>query len=65
MAWGINPNLLEAYPDLIAFAYSFHVTPNETFTADASAASYMNTIRIRKDFIPLFVSTRNQELLRV
>ena len=41
LAWGINPNLLETYPDLFAYFYST-ATPADTFTADASAAGYMN-----------------------
>ena len=45
LAWGINPNLLETYPDLIAYFYST-ATPADTFTADASAAGYMNPNRI-------------------
>ena len=53
-AWGINPNLLETYPDLIAYFYSI-ASPADTFTADASAAGYMNPNRIRKEYLPLFV----------
>lgn len=52
-AWGINPNLLETYPDLIAYFYST-ATAADTFTADASAAGYMNPNRIRKEYLPLF-----------
>ena len=54
LAWGINPNLLETYPDLIAYFYST-ATPADTFTADASAAGYMNPNRVRKEYLPLFV----------
>jgi len=54
VAWGINPNLLETYPDLIAYFYST-ATPADTFTADASAAGYMNPNRIRREYLPLFV----------
>ncbi|MBI2927239.1 MAG: hypothetical protein HYY24_16215 [Verrucomicrobia bacterium] len=54
LAWGINPNLLETYPDLIAYFYST-ATAADTFTADASAAGYMNPNRIRKEYLPLFV----------
>ena len=53
-AWGINPNLLETYPDLIAYFYST-ASPADTFTADASAAGYMNPNRIRQEYLPLFV----------
>ena len=52
LAWGINPNLLETYPDLIAYFYST-ASPADTFTADASAAGYMNPNRIRKEYLPL------------
>jgi len=54
LAWGINPNLLETYPDLFAYFYST-ATPDDTFTADASAAGYMNPNRIQKEYLPLFV----------
>lgn len=54
LAWGINPNLLETYPDIIAYFYST-ATPADTFTADASAAGYMNPNRVRKEYLPLFV----------
>ncbi|MBI3853645.1 MAG: hypothetical protein HY298_25655 [Verrucomicrobia bacterium] len=54
LAWGINPNLLETYPDLIAYFYST-ATAADTFTADASAAGYMNPNRIRKKYLPLFM----------
>jgi len=54
LAWGINPNLIETYPDIIAY---FHetATPNDYFTADASAAGYMNPNRVRPEYLPLFV----------
>lgn len=54
LAWGINPNLLETYPDLIAYFYST-ASPADTFTADASAAGYMNPNRVQKKYLPLFV----------
>jgi hypothetical protein len=54
LAWGINPNLLETYPDLFAYFYST-ASPADTFTADASAAGYMNPNRIQKEYLPLFV----------
>ena len=61
-AWGINPNLLETYPDLFAYFYST-ATAADTFTADASAAGYMNPNRIRQEYLPLFVQ-HNQRLFR-
>ena len=54
LAWGINPNLLETYPDLIAYFYST-ASAADTFTADASAAGYMNPNRVRKEYLPLFI----------
>jgi hypothetical protein len=53
LAWGINPNLIETYPDLVAYFYST-ATPADTFTADASAAGYTNPNRISREFLPLF-----------
>ncbi|MGI8966670.1 MAG: hypothetical protein ACR2H1_11360, partial [Limisphaerales bacterium] len=62
LAWGLNPNQLENYPDLFAYYYSTAST-NDTFTADASAAGYMNPNRIRQEFLPLFVR-HNQQFFR-
>jgi len=54
LTWGINPNLIETYPDLIAYFYST-ASPADTFAADASAAGYMNPNRVQKEHLPLFV----------
>jgi hypothetical protein len=54
LAWGINPNLVETYPDIFAHLYQT-ATPNDHFTADASAAGYMNPNRVRPEHLPLFV----------
>lgn len=54
LAWGINPNLIETYPDIISYYYET-ATKNDYFTADASAAGYMNPNRIKKEYLPLFV----------
>ena len=54
LAWGINPNLIETYPDLFDHFYRT-ATPNDHFTADASAAGYMNPDRVREQYLPLFV----------
>ncbi len=54
LAWGINPNLLNAYPDVIAHIYRT-LTPNDTITADAGAAGYINPSRIPADQLPLFI----------
>jgi hypothetical protein len=62
LAWGINPNLLETFPDLIAYFYET-ASAADTFTADASAAGYMNPNRIRKEYLPLFVR-HNQQFFR-
>lgn len=62
LAWGINPNLLDTYPDLIAYYYET-ATPADTFTSDASAAGYMNPNRIAKDQLPLFIK-HNQRYFR-
>jgi hypothetical protein len=59
LAWGINPNLLETYPDLIAYFYET-ASAADTFTSDASAAGYMNPNRIRKEYLPLFVRHNQQ-----
>jgi hypothetical protein len=62
LAWGLDPSLLETYPDLIAYFYAT-ATPADTFTADASAAGYVNPNRIRKEHLPLFVK-HNQQFFR-
>jgi len=54
LCWGINPNLLEAYPDVIRHVYDT-ASPNDFFGADASAAGYMNPNRVRPEHLPLFV----------
>lgn len=54
LAWGVNPNLIETYPDIVTYLYET-ATPNDIFTADASAAGYMNPNRVQKSYLPLFV----------
>ncbi|MBI2434457.1 MAG: hypothetical protein HYV26_16490, partial [Candidatus Hydrogenedentes bacterium] len=54
LAWGINPNLIETYPDVIAHFYATS-TENDHFTSDASAAGYFNPNRIAPDQLPLFI----------
>lgn len=54
LAWGINPNLLDTYPDLISYIYET-ATPADTFTSDASAAGYMNPNRVPPEHMPLFI----------
>ncbi|MBI2498031.1 MAG: hypothetical protein HYV75_09035 [Opitutae bacterium] len=62
VAWGINPNLLETYPDLIAHFYRT-LTPADTITADAGAAGYVNPNMLRPEHLPLFVR-HNQAFFR-
>lgn len=52
--WGINPNLVESYPDIIEYLYQTH-SGNDYFGADASAAGYMNPNRVKKEYLPLFI----------
>jgi hypothetical protein len=54
LAWGINPNLIETYPDIISHLYKT-ATPNDHFASDASCAGYFNPNRIKPDQLPLFV----------
>lgn len=60
--WGINPNLLETYPDLIAYFYDT-MGPADTIEADASAAGYFNPSRVRPESWPLFIK-HNQAFFR-
>jgi hypothetical protein len=62
LAWGINPNLIETYPDVISYVYKT-ATPNDHFTSDASAAGYFNPNRIKPEYLPLFVE-HNQRFFR-
>jgi hypothetical protein len=62
LVWGINPNLLETYPDLIAHFYRT-MTPADTIQADASAAGYVNPSRIHPENLPLFIR-HNQAFFR-
>lgn len=54
LAWGLNPNLIETYPDIISYFYGT-MKPNDYFVADASAAGYFNPNRVKKENLPLFV----------
>ena len=54
LAWGLDPNLVETYPDLFRYFYST-ASGNDVFTADASAAGYMNPNRIEERYLPLFI----------
>ena len=52
--WGIDPNLVETYPDIIEYLYDT-ATPNDYFGADASAAGYMNPNRVHPEHLELFI----------
>jgi hypothetical protein len=52
--WGLNPNLIETYPDIIEYFYE-SLSPNDYFGSDASAAGYFNPNRIQAQYIPLFI----------
>lgn len=54
LAWGINPNVMDSYPDLMEYFYKT-ATPNDTFTSDANAAGYMMVNRIPPEALPLFI----------
>jgi hypothetical protein len=54
LAWGINPNLIETYPDIVTFYYQT-ATKNDFFVSDASAAGYFNPNRVQEQYIPLLV----------
>jgi hypothetical protein len=62
LAWGLNPNLVETYPDLFAWLYET-ASPNDEFASDASAAGYMNPNRIAAEHLPLFIR-HNQRFFR-
>ncbi len=49
LAWGINPTLLDTYPDIISYYYET-ATENDIFTSDASAAGYFNPSRVPDEF---------------
>lgn len=52
--WGLNPNLIETYPDIIQYLYAT-TSANDYFGADASAAGYINPNRIPPAHMPLFI----------
>ena len=54
LAWGVNPNLLDSFPDVIEHYYKT-ATPNDHFVSDASAAGYMNPNRVQAKYMDLFV----------
>jgi hypothetical protein len=54
LLWGINPNLIETYPDIISHLYAT-ASENDYFGSDASAAGYMNPNRVLPEYLPLFL----------
>ena len=48
LTWGINPNLMESYPDIFEYLYRT-AAPGDCFTGDASAAGYFNPSRVRAE----------------
>jgi hypothetical protein len=62
LAWGIDPNLVETFPDLFSYFYAT-ASANDYFTSDASAAGYMNPNRVQERHLPLFVR-HNQRFFR-
>lgn len=53
LAWGVNPNMVDALPDIVSYFYKT-ATKNDFFVSDASCAGYVNPNRIPKESIPLF-----------
>lgn len=51
MAWAINPNLIETYPDIIEYYYKT-ATENDYFVSDASAAGYFMPNQVPKELWP-------------
>jgi signal transduction histidine kinase len=62
LAWGIDPTLVETYPDLMSYYYET-ASPNDTVCSDASAAGYMNPDLIAPASMPLFLQ-HNQKFFR-
>jgi len=56
LSWGINPNLIETYPDIIAYFYSTAIKDKDVFVADASAAGYFNPSRIQEKYWDMVVA---------
>ena len=54
LTWGINPNLLDTCPDLIAYFYET-ATPNDLFASDAGGAGYIHPGRMPERSLPLLV----------
>ncbi|MCL2814799.1 MAG: hypothetical protein FWD23_09390 [Oscillospiraceae bacterium] len=55
LSWGINPNLIESYPDIITYFYKTAKKDKDVFVADASAAGYFNPSRIQEQYWDMVV----------
>ncbi|MCL2158764.1 MAG: hypothetical protein FWH48_05080 [Oscillospiraceae bacterium] len=55
LSWGINPNLIESYPDIITYFYNTATKDKDVFVADASAAGYFNPSRIQDRYWDMVV----------
>ena len=55
LAWGVNPNLVESYPDLIEYFYKTR-SSQDFFVGDASAAGYFNPSRVRPEHWDLLIA---------
>jgi hypothetical protein len=53
LSWCINPNLVEAYPDLIRHVYAT-ATANDMFVTSANCAGYLSPTKLPVASIPLF-----------
>ena len=53
LSWGINPNLMDSYPDIIDY-FSDTATANDFIVADATCAGYFNPTRIDPKYMDLF-----------
>jgi hypothetical protein len=56
LSWGINPNLIETYPDIITYFYKTAAKDKDVFVADASAAGYFNPSRIKEEYWDMVVA---------
>ncbi|HIJ65123.1 MAG TPA: hypothetical protein HPP77_04160, partial [Candidatus Hydrogenedentes bacterium] len=45
LGWGVDPNLIETYPDIITYLYET-ASEHDYFVADASGAGYFNPSRV-------------------
>lgn len=55
LLWGCNPNLIDNYPDIIAY-FRETASAHDAFGSDASAAGYTHPSMIPIDRLPLFAA---------